>query len=157
MVIEFIEFFTVLPVPYYDFAVFASWSQVPIAFTDIQVCDNIFMTVEWGLEIEWVTIPDFYNPIIGTANNEGISLVKFNIINGCMVAFLDHCVTEDCFHSLKVLNHTLLPHSFRGVKFISKSEVSLPKDEIRWARECKVGPKSITNLRQYYFDKWFKC
>ena len=65
MVIEFIEFFTVLPVPYYDFAVFASWSQVPIAFTDIQVCDNIFMTVEWGLEIEWVTIPDFYNTKFG--------------------------------------------------------------------------------------------
>lgn len=85
-----------------------------------------------------MTIPDFNNPVVGTANNEGIGLVKFNIINGCMVAFLDHSVTEDSFHSLEVLNHTLLPESFRTVKLIPKSEVPFPKDEIWRARECKV-------------------
>jgi|LauGreDrversion4_2_1035121.scaffolds.fasta_scaffold57017_1 hypothetical protein len=62
MVIEFIKFLAIFPVPYYDFSIFACWSQVPIAFTDIQVGDNIFMTVERGLEIERMTIPDFYNP-----------------------------------------------------------------------------------------------
>ena len=64
-----------------------------------------------------------------------------------MVAFLDHGMAEDSFHSLKVLNHTLLPQSFGAVKLISKSEISLPKDEIRRARECKVGPKSMINWR----------
>lgn len=51
MVVKFIEFLTILPVPYDDFAVFASGRQIPITLTDIKVCDNILMTVERGLQI----------------------------------------------------------------------------------------------------------
>ena len=49
MVVKFIEFFTIRPVPYNDFAVLASSSQIPITLADIKVGYNILMTMERGL------------------------------------------------------------------------------------------------------------